>query len=70
MKKLRVERQSGGIEEVECTEFVLSRCGLECFKHTTGNNNYGIPLPYLSYAIPAVDVRWVEEIVPDPRPEN
>mgnify|MGYP001570055683 CR=1 FL=1 len=64
MKTIRFERQSGGIEEVECESFALSPGGLECLRSTNGNSNCGIPLLYLHYAVPACDVRWVEEVIP------
>ena len=64
MKTIRFERQSGGIEEVECESFQMSLGALECFRATTGKNNCGIPLLYLHYAVPACEVRWVEEVIP------
>lgn len=69
MKTIRVERQSGGIEEIECETYQLGIGGLECFRRTIGTHNCGIPLLYLAYAIPAIDIRWVEEVIPeDDRP--
>ena len=65
MRTIRVERQSGGIEEIDCESFEFSRGALECFKHTNGLSNCGIPLVYVSYAIPSCDVRWVEEVIPE-----
>ena len=64
MKTIRFERQSGGIEEVECESFALLVGALECLRSTNGKSNSGVPLPYLHYAVPACDVRWVEEVVP------
>lgn len=64
MKTIRVERQSGGIEFIKCESFQLTAGGLECYRSTNGQSNCGVPVPYLSYAIPACDVRWVEEVIP------
>lgn len=64
MRKIYFERQSGGAEDVECVEFHCGIGALEFYRHTLGKNNCGIPLLYVHYAVPMIDVRWYEEVIP------
>jgi hypothetical protein len=64
-KTLLFERQSGGQEQVECEEYVFNQGGLMFLRRTTGATNCGVPLLYVSYAVPACDIRWFEEVIPE-----
>jgi hypothetical protein len=66
--RIRFERQSGGAEELELgpnDEWGLTDAGLFHWGTTLGKRNSGIPLLYLKYAVPAADIRWVEEVIPE-----
>lgn len=62
---IRFERNSGGIEEYDCETYDFAAGGLILYRHTKGKHNAGIPLYYIYIAVPAIDIRYFEEVIPE-----